>query len=369
MKKLSKIFVLLFTFFVITNAVLATNFDSDVLTSGDIVNNVKAGFNFEASENVELDEDIEGSNLVFGNNVTVNSLIKGVNLLFGNNLTYDGVSEYAAIFGNVIRINGEITNDGAIFGNMVVFDKASSANRDIIIFGNNVTLSGTFNRTVRVYASSLAVKDAIINGNIKITADDIEVDSDSSILSTFEYNDDADFKNNNKDLIIKTYEREKNEIETSDIVVNYFITIASSILLLLVLLVAFPKIFDNFDNKCLKNDVIIKNIGIGLVSLILIPIVCLILIISSIGSYLGILLAILFVLFIMLSFLVADYTVGRLITNKLIKKDISKYLSGVIGIIIMFILKLIPFIGGIIIFISLIYGIGSIINIILKSRK
>ena len=41
----------------------------------------------------------------------------------------------------------------------------------------------------------------------------------------------------------------------------------------------------------------------------------------------------------------------------------------VIGIIIMFILKLIPFIGGIIIFISLIYGIGSIINIILKSRK
>ena len=208
MKKLSKIFVLLFTFFVITNAVLATNADSDVLTNDDIVNNIKAEFNFESSENVKLDEDIEGSNLVFGNNVTVNNVIKGVNLLFGNNLTYGGVSEYAAIFGNVVRINGEIINDGAIFGNMVVFDKTSSSNRDIIIFGNNVTLSGTFNRTVRVYASSLEVKDATINGNIKITADDIEVDSDSSILSTFEYNDDADFKNNNKDLIIKKWDEE-----------------------------------------------------------------------------------------------------------------------------------------------------------------
>ena len=53
MKKLSKIFVLLFTFFVITNAVLATNADSDVLTNDDIVNNIKAQFNFESSENVK----------------------------------------------------------------------------------------------------------------------------------------------------------------------------------------------------------------------------------------------------------------------------------------------------------------------------
>ena len=65
--------------------------------------------------------------------------------------------------------------------------------------------------------------------------------------------------------------------------------------------------------------------------------------------------------------MITGYIIGSLIWDKLIKKENKIYLSGIIGIVLLYLLKIIPYIGIIITFISVMIGVGTIIS--LYNRK
>lgn len=351
MKKISKLLFLIVSLFLFTNVVFADGDEDKLVTN----------FNFDMEEDITLDKEIHASSLVFGNEVNFNGIVKGVNLIFGNNVNYTGTSDYGAIFGNNVKIMGNITTDGAIFGNNVSFTDEALIERDIVVFANTVVLSGTFNRDVKIYASKVSFEGVSIAGNVSISAGEIKIDTLSSVLGVINYNDDTVLVNDNSSLELVSYESNKEEESAWDVVLSYFEDFISYLLVLAIMLIIYPKLFDRINDDKVSLNGAFKNMMTGLFALFIIPICILLLIISSFASYISIVILLIYVLLIMLSGLITSYTVGRVITDKLIKKKLSNYLVGILGIICVVLISMIPILGGIFSFISLIYGIGTLL--------
>ena len=111
---------------------------------------------------------------------------------------------------------------------------------------------------------------------------------------------------------------------------------------------------------------IVSSLGFGLLTIILIPIISILLLISTFASSLGVLLLVLFVISICLSTIFTSYYIGSIIWDKFIKKERNTLLIGLIGITIIKILSIIPIFGSIVTFLSLLFGLNIIIKLFTK---
>ena len=102
--------------------------------------------------------------------------------------------------------------------------------------------------------------------------------------------------------------------------------------------------------------------GFGTLSLILIPVIFILLLTITFCIPLAILLLILYVLAIWLSSIFTGYLLGYVIWTKLMKKENNPLLTGLIGIVVLNLLGIIPYIGILITVISVMIGIGVILQ-------
>ena len=107
----------------------------------------------------------------------------------------------------------------------------------------------------------------------------------------------------------------------------------------------------------------IRNLGIGVILLIVVPLTSLLLLISNIGVSLGLILMAIYVIAIYLSYIYSGYVLGNLLINKWLKLKSNKYIVGLIGITILKLLTYIPAIGGLVIVVSVSIGLATILEL------
>lgn len=370
MKK--KILFGLFVLLGVFNLVYAEEVNNDIdLTSGDLL--ISEGdkglekFNSVSDDDIEFNKKIFGSNAIFGDTVHDNGIVQGINTTFGNNVVYNGTSDYGFVFGNNVTVNGNIINDGAVFGNNVTFGKDAVIGRDISVFANKVVLSGTFERDLVVYASEVELNNVTIKGNAKIDASKIVVYSNTTVMGNLSYPSDIDedrliINSDSKITSMSSFASDVKEETTGDIVWDKVSSLLSLLIIFSVLYFLVPKLFDNLNRDLLK------DFGAGLIVLIGLPIVCFFLFISVLGLPLAILLILFYIALIYLGTIFTGYLCGEVLFNKLNKKNVNKYLMGLTGIVIVFVLKLIPFIGMLVTFIVICISLGSLV-FLFKRKK
>ena len=324
--------------------------------------NPKTVFN----ENILIDYDIIGSSVIGGYNVTITNKIDGAALIIGNSIVVNSNIEYALISGQDITINGKI-KDALVAGNNVILNESSNVERDIIIYGNNVEISGLINRDVTIYGNSVKIDSVQIAGNIKINATNINITENSAILGTLSYNDDAVLTKAESAAIgnINTFKvQQKNTF--ADKLKEHAVNLIAMVVVFAVVLLAFPKLFNDIK---LKDKNYLKTLGTGFVTILVVPIVSIILIFTKLGLPVGIISLILYVICLYLSFILLGFLLGKYFINKVLKFKCTPYLTGIVGITILYVLHAIPYIGGVITFISIMYGAGIFINLYLKYRN
>lgn len=317
-------------------------------------------------DNVVIDTDIDNSSLIMGNSVEIDNKINGVGIVLGYDVLLNSNMEHLATIGNSVTFNGKVT-DAVILANKVVLNESSTVGRDITIFANSVNISGSFNRNITVHAKDVTIKDAQIAGNVKINAEKINIETNAAIIGHLNHNNDAEIKISDIASIgaIDTFVNDKKDADNFSDKIKSQVIGMINILVIFALLATFaPKLFTKFDEK--RKD-IIKNIGIGFIFLIILPLIMLMLIITVFGLSLGIILIALYVLLVYLSNMVTGYIIGSFIWDKLVKKEKRTYLVGVLGIIILYILKIVPYVNIVITFVSIMIGVGTIIS--LYNRK
>ena len=325
----------------------------------------------EAGDTVNQEGEYDSIRLVAGNKVTSTARIDGLSLIAGNEVIVSGTNTYGFYAGNSILISSNITKDLFVAGNKIVIQKEAVIGRDVFILGSDVTVMSDVARDLRIGAEAVNLSGITINGDACIMADNIKMDEGTVILGKLTYPEDANVIGIDKAKVMDIEKTKSKEIVVNvnyyDSIVSFIISVCAAYIVLLVLFYLLPNTKNKLDKLELKADMIFKNMGIGFLVLICVPLVFIITIFTSILTPLALILGCVYVVAIYLASLLTAYFIGNTLNKKIFKND-SKYLALLIGIILVRLVKLIPSIGPFLGFICLIYGMGLIFKYI-SSRK
>lgn len=328
----------------------------------------------KADTDVVMDEVYNSSVAVAGESVNFDGTIKGLAIGAGNKIALNGEADYGIIVGNSVTTNGTVNNDAFILGNLVTTNDKSIFKRDAIIAGSDIELNGVFNRNVSLYAKKVTLKNVSIKGNVKIYAENVTVEKDTTIKGTLYYPEDAKYKADDKANIAKV--EKTPAIQTHDDQ-NYFATVSAKIWSFLCLALVFaaislfcPAAFSKINNKYEKTTLGegVEVFTKGLVVMILVPVVSVLLCCTMIGIPLGIILILLYGIAIYLSTIFAAYLIGYKIWQKVFNKNGHILFFGLIGLFILLILGLVPGVRTLVSIITTLVGLGLIFDVVKNSK-
>ena len=330
-------------------------------------------FYADAGESILFEDDVNGSGALAGDNIEFKGNIHGINFMAGNNLEHNGSSDYLVLAGNIITISGMVSNDVVLAGNIIDIKDNAGLERDVLIFGSDVTIKGKINRNVTVYGGKVLVSGCSIGGNVKIYAEEIKVDDNVLIDGKLYYPKDADVNiSSNVDKLVKMSSIEKN---SSSLFITSLLekiwSFMSILFIFAIMSLLVPKIFEkiNADYEVVDFNKGLSVFTKGLLFLMLVPFVAVLLLIVPFGIPLSLILLVLYFIIIYLSKIFVGYLLGFKLWQYLFKKDTNILLVGIIGYLLLFILDLIPGIDVLTSLLSMLFGIGIIFKLLLDARK
>jgi cytoskeletal protein CcmA (bactofilin family) len=299
-----------------------------------------------AGDNQIVDKPIVGDLMIAGGQIRVTSNVSGDVYVTGGQIDIAGT-----IGGNLIVAGGNVTISGKVVKNLIAaggqikVDNLSSIGGYTLAAGGEVGLMGKFAGPVKVGGGNLVVGEkAQIGGNLEADVSKSDVSTSAKIVGSKKINI----------YETKTYKPQVNQDRNYKIV-KEVISFASSLLILLV----FVKIFyKKISQKGLLSGSFWSTSGWGLIVLIVTPFVMLFLTITIIGIPLSIIIFVLYFIALYLSHIVASIAAGQMMTNNKYVKTNNPYLQGLLGLVLLTMLGVVPFVGGFVKFIAVLVGLG-----------
>lgn len=301
-----------------------------------------------ASDNQVIDKPIDGDLMVGGGQIKISSNIQGDVYAGGGQIEIGGVINGNLIVGggNIV-ISGKVLKNVIVGGGQVKFDNTANIGGYVLAGGGKVDLLGQFAGPVKVGARDLMVGEkAVINGNLEADIASAEVSPTSKIEGV------------KKIQIHEIKQNEKQVIGRKFAFSREIFTFLSRLVLVLVLVKLLGK-------KMVSTDIkksFWSNVGLGLIVLVVTPFLMLMLLISFIGIPLSGIILLLYILFLSLSGVVTSILMGNFVYQKGYIKNENLYIQGIVGLFLLSVLGLIPFVGAIVKLISLVFGLGIIFN-------
>ena len=327
--------------------------------------------NFFADDNLTIKKNIGKTVFAAGNNVDLTSNIDGSSFVAGNGLTISSSQDYIFAAGNTIELDGAYAKDAFIAGSTINVKK--SVFRDLYIVGQNVKIKSDITGDLYIAGENVTI-DAKIDGDVHSSADKLTIGEDAVILGTLKYDEDTKLQIAETAQITKkkSYKSEKVNVNlttgqkiTATIISK--VTSYLSILLITIILMAIAKgLFNKVDEKEKSVNYFLKISLYGFIALIAIPVAAIMLLITVIGLPLSIISLLLYGILIYLSIIITAYYLGKWLLSDKIKND---YLLITVSLLIIYVLKLIPVIGGFVSFFSLIFGLGMFISLLKTDKK
>jgi len=347
--------------------------------------------NFDLKENVIInsDEIVKGDFFVEGNKVVNRGTVRGDMVVISNSLENQGLINgdllsfsitnqvSGTVKGDIRALSRNFFIDGEIYRNITVYAKKFILSKDGTVDGS-ITGIGDYIQIDGLIGSSLrgSIRTLVINGkvkgNVNVTVDHIIIGPNAEI--------EGDFKYKSKEMLDIPKGRVRGEIEflekhsIFDKKTIKFLGFAKNIvdfLGLFIILIILSLIFPKKINKMIKYIELKhwKEIAIGSLFIILIPIISFISFLTLVGFPVGM---IIFTLYIILLYL-AKMPISIWLGGLMIKGESRLILKGGLGLFIITIVTLIPYIGRYIEGLVIILGFGVyypfLKEIVFKYRK
>lgn len=322
---------------------------------------------FQAGDKVSIEDKLDGTAFIAGNEIKVNNTIDGIGFVAGNKLTFNANQEYLVGAGNEIIVNKDVEKDLFLAANDIKIN--GNVLRDTYLVSNTITINGNLNRDNYIYANEVTLKGTF-NGNLTIYAANINIEG-AKILGTLKYNKDAIVDGINDTIKTKTYSVNPNKITFKEYIYNIVSKYVHITILAIVLIFICEKLF----KKSLKqtDDLTVKKTAIlcgkGFLILIGTPMIALMLFMTGIFSSVGVIGGIIYGILVYIANIFTAYTVAHKLDKKYFKKNMNSYILMMVGLFIIYVLSYIPYIGGIVSLLSLLFGLGISGNMIIEMKK
>lgn len=309
--------------------------------------------------------------LLLANDLAASETVPGLLFSAGNTLGISGISEYGFLAGNLVEISGTIEKDLFVAGNVITLTKTAQIGGDIFGAGNEFVINNDLQGDLSVTASTVKFKNGVkIAGNVNLDVEKIIFEGDNQIAGALTYNDTASVVG----LENATYhEREvyhivETEITVLDMLLEKLLSIAGLFLVMVVIVFLSPRLHSRIaDESDAKRTV--TNFAIGAWVLLLVPILAVLLLCTLIGAPLGLILIGLYIIGIYLSQGFAGLWLGHLVVEKLCKSKTNACVEVLVGIVILGILALIPYVGTLTGLLGLLLGLGLMVSQVRYNRN
>lgn len=315
---------------------------------------------YKFDKDITIDSIVDGNVFVFGNNITISGEVGGDVFAFGNNVT---VTDQAYIHGNIFVFGNRITINGICYdvyaaGESFTLESKAIISRDLRLAATRTNISGQIRRDAYLSTDELVFPDDakdLIKGNLSYTSVSEFAISDAIVGGNITYTPEV----SNEKTVVKT-------------ITSYITDILSTLLYSLAIILLTIWIAPNFKEKATK---IFKkrsplSLGVGLLTSLAIIIGSFVLIFITNGLGVGISAAAvtIYVLALTIAKTVFGMASAKLIADKLNQKNnIMFVVISLIAILVISLLELIPFVGGLFGFVITMIGLGIIVlNLISK---
>ena len=372
-KKFGMIVLVLITVFALVLPVARaaeTDTNAEVTTTNEEVTtteeNFKQGDVYLTGDDITIDYIVDGNLFIFADTVTINSQIGGDAFIFANSVT---VGNQGYIFSNLFTIAPTLNIQGVVY--------------DLYALSDNVTITGYVYRDIKVSANNLNIygvigRNAFVKTNdIKFTSETEVVDENTTASSQGMINGNLQYTSKNEISIpegVVTGEVNYTQATTNNnkSIQNYLISlgtiIATAILIWLICLWLAPKFVKK--TNLIDKKSILPEIGLGIITPIVLILVSLVLILLSITSSFGLLLLAISFILIGLSTSIFIIAINNLICNKLkIQKTIGNFGMLIVTAAVLWLIGLIPVVGTIVGIIAIIIGLGILVYYLIKKEK
>ncbi len=324
---------------------------------------------FYANDNLTLEKDVDATLFAAGETVNVKSNVNGSSFIAGKDVKVSSNQDILFTAGQDVELNEVVTKDAFVAGETIKID--NSQIRDLFVAARKITINSDIERNAFIGGESVII-NSTISGNAYVAADNITIEDGAKILGTLKYPEEAKITISDSAVVEKTskykstttVEIEKPSVES--IIAAKISSFLSLLLIGVILMAIYKKLFERVENLKLDAEEFIKRTFTGLGILVGLPLASIILMCTVIGLPLSLILLVLYFVFIYLSAIPTAYYIG----SKLLKDKVeNKYLVLTISLACIYILKLIPVIGGLVGFITLCLGLGLTLVVLKPSKK
>ena len=328
---------------------------------------VNAKDNFYAGQDLKLNKEYDSTVFAAGNNVKATGKVDGISFIAGNDVSVENERDYLFVGGNIINVKKVTTKDAFLAGSNINVEESKI--RDLYAAGERININSEITGKAYVGGNEVTI-NSTIKGDANISAEVIILGEKANIEGTLKYPEDAKISKEKDTKIAKEKTYKVKSASTKEKAMEMFIdflsTVSSMILIGILLLSLNRKVFDKIE-KIEKTAVsVFKMTLLGFAVLVLVPILLVILISSTIGIGLGVICLLMYGIMFYLSVLPTAYFLGNWIAQD--KMD-NKYLLFTISILSIYVLRLIPIIGGLVTIISLCFGLGVYAKLIKENSS
>lgn len=330
-----------------------------IISKSDQIKNL-----YVAGNTITSEADAKGDLALFGSSIIENGSVEDSLFIAGGTVTVRGtVGNNLRIAGSTVTVSGKVNGDLMILANNVFISRDTSITGDAFIYANTITIDGTVGGKTKVGASSATINGSV--ADLTVRAASINVNANAKIAGSFDYYSpqqaviDSSAKLSSQPNFHKTESNQLIVIKRF-LTVGYLLRLLGTLLLVWLLIRLFPKTIEGLVTQTLGNTW--RSVGIGLLSLIVMPFVLIILAISLIGLPLDGLLLLIWSLTLTVGGLLGKIVFGSLIyrTFSKDKKLVINFQAALIGVVVLAILQLIPFFGPLLSFILFLIGTGGV---------
>ncbi|WP_373471228.1 hypothetical protein [Carnobacterium alterfunditum] len=324
---------------------------SNVRVDGDI-----NATTFITAANTEVNGTIDGDLFVTGQNATINGTVKGSVFVAGQNITVNGVVENTIyLAGATLKVGSQTNGSAFLAGQNVSIEKAAVIEKDAFV------------------GASQAYQNGVINGDLSSSSESLSVGGKIGGDLDYSSQNKADFSGNSevagettwKKMEIESY-KDSRAIFTTAILMQVLFSIAASLVVWLFVRLIRPDLWTNLAEQITISQ--LKALGFGALAVVVVPIVSLLLMLTIIGIPLAFILLTLYGLSLYVSTIILAVFISLWFQKRFSWSNIQSFWVFLLGLIILNVLGIIPFIGWILGFITVSFGLGSIVLSILNRR-
>ena len=298
-------------------------------------------------------ETVNGNAFIIADTVTINGQIGGDLFVMATTLNIDG----GQIYGNVFAIAENITLNGLIYDlygkcDTLTMSYDGVAYRDLKVSCDKASINGVVGKDINIDTKSLSLEsDCLIYGNLIYSApSEIEI-AEGLVTGEVNYT--------------------KASVLGSTSIMELVISLLTALVYTLVIWFLISKLSPKFYGKVaeMKPKKMVAALIAGLIALIVVPIVAILLIITLVGIPVGLTLLAIYALVISIAFALTTIVLANKLASK--AKALVKYnnlFAVILVAIVLWALKLIPVVGGIISFLITLCGLGIFVLTFKKEK-